>query len=76
MLDNILTAYETLYTIHARTWGKKGFMLVKIDMSKAYDRVEWSFLKKVMRRIGFAERWINLVMKCITTIYYKVVING
>ena len=38
--DNILAAYETLHTMHTRMWGKEGFMAVKIDMSKAYDRVE------------------------------------
>jgi exonuclease III len=38
--DNILAAYETLHTMHSRMYGKKGFMAVKVDMSKAYDRVE------------------------------------
>ena len=37
--DNILAAYETLHTMHTRR-GKKGYTAVKIDMSKAYDRVE------------------------------------
>ena len=38
--DNILAAYETLHTMHTRLGGKKSFMTVKLDMSKAYDRVE------------------------------------
>ena len=38
--DNILATYETLYTMHFRMYGKSSFMVVKIDMSKAYDRVE------------------------------------
>ncbi|XP_059451054.1 uncharacterized protein LOC132181841 [Corylus avellana] len=50
--DNILAAYETLHTMHTGMKGKKGFMSVKLDMSKAYDRVEWSFLEAVMRRMG------------------------
>ena len=38
--DNILAAYETLHTMHTGMWGKKGFMAVKLDINKAYDRME------------------------------------
>ena len=41
--DNVLAAYETLHTMHSRIYGKVGYMVVKLDMSKAYDRVEWVF---------------------------------
>jgi hypothetical protein len=41
--DNILVAYETLHKMHTRMKGRKGFMAVKLDMSKMYDRVEWGF---------------------------------
>lgn len=42
--------------------GKVGYAALKLDMSKAYDRVEWHFLWDIRRRLGFAERWIQLIM--------------
>lgn len=51
--DNILATYETLHSIHTRMWSKVGFMGIKLDMSKAYDRLEWAFLESVMHKLGF-----------------------
>lgn len=73
--DNVLAAYETLHTMHTHLKGKKGFMAVQLDMSKVYNRVEWKFLEAVMRRMGFAPRWIDLIMMYVITVQYAVVVN-
>lgn len=49
---------------------------VKIDMSKAYDRIEWRFLKEMLLRLGYNARWTSLVMNCVETVSYQVKING
>ena len=51
-------------------------MAVKLDMSKAYDRMEWVSLEKIMQRLGFNEKWRKLVIQCVTTVTYLVRING
>jgi hypothetical protein len=74
--DNVLVAYETLHTMHTGMKGKKGFMAVKLDMSKAYDRVEWNFLEAVMEKMGFNDRWISLIMMCVKSVNYSILVNG
>lgn len=74
--DNVLLAYKILNTLKQKKVGKKGFMTIKLDMSKAYNRVQWNFIKQVMLRMDFATRHIETIMKCITTVSYSVVMNG
>jgi hypothetical protein len=49
---------------------------VKLDMHKASDRVEWIFLENMMRKIGFADRWIDLMMACARSVRYQVWFNS
>jgi hypothetical protein len=52
--DNVLIAYECMHTIR-RQQSKTPFFALKIDMMKAYDRVEWDYLQGVLRKLGFAQ---------------------
>jgi hypothetical protein len=45
-------------------------------MSKTYDRVECVFLVEVMKKLGFAKKWVELIMRCVTTVTYSVLVNG
>jgi hypothetical protein len=74
--DNVLLAYELTHYLNQRKWRKMGVDAIKLDMSKAYDRVEWSFLEKMMSRLGFSEQWVQMVMKCVTTVSYRIKVNG
>uniref|UniRef100_A0A2N9GZI9 Reverse transcriptase domain-containing protein n=1 Tax=Fagus sylvatica TaxID=28930 RepID=A0A2N9GZI9_FAGSY len=74
--DNILVAFETLHHMHQQRRGKSGSVALKLDMSKAYDRVEWKYLERVMQQMGFHEKWVKIMMECISTVSYSILING
>ncbi|KAK3211831.1 hypothetical protein Dsin_016537 [Dipteronia sinensis] len=73
--DNTIVGFKCLHRLK-RQKGKKGSMAFKLDMSKAYDRVEWEFLKGMMYRLGFSEKWVKLVMNCVSTITFSFKLNG
>jgi hypothetical protein len=66
--DNIILAYECLYFMKSNKAKKNRFYAVKLDMIKAYDRVEWDYLRAIMVKLGFAPSWINLVRGLVSSI--------
>jgi hypothetical protein len=68
---NILVAYESIHAMKKKK-GKRGLCAVKLDMHKAYDRVEWCYLERVMIKMGFHRRWVDMVMACVTSVHYNV----
>ncbi|KAL9681439.1 hypothetical protein QQ045_013222 [Rhodiola kirilowii] len=69
--DNILIAHEISHCMKAKNRQKTGFMSLKLDMSKAYDRIEWKFLEKMMLHLGFAECWVKKIMMCVESVSYS-----
>ena len=74
--DNILVAFESIHRKKTRRRGRIGEVALKIDISKAYDRLRWDYLLGVMVRMGFAPKWVEWMEQCITMVTYLVSING
>ena len=51
-------------------------MALKIDISKAYDRIEWNFLIEVLQSMGLSHIWQNLIFNCISIVSFSVLLNG
>jgi hypothetical protein len=73
--DNILLTFELTHYLNHRTKGKNGVAAVKLDMNKAYDQVEWRFLQMMMLKLGFIDQWVSQVMKCVTSVSYRIKVN-
>lgn len=74
--DNVLLTHEILHYLRTSKAKKHCSMAVKTDMSKAYDRLEWSFLRNVLNQFGFHPTWIGWIMECVCSVSYSFLING
>ena len=62
IIDNVLVTFETMHHISQKKGEKVGKIALKLDISKAYDRVEWVYLDKIMEKLGFDVKWRRLIM--------------
>lgn len=76
IFNNIIIVHELLHSLKKHKKGKVRKMVVKLDMSKVYDRVEWSYIEAVMKALSFQEKWIKLIMACISSFSFSTLING
>ncbi|XP_057796787.1 uncharacterized protein LOC131012797 [Salvia miltiorrhiza] len=74
--DNILIAFEAIHSMKRKTRGKNGYLALKIDISKAYDRVDWNYLDAVLQRLGFCDKWLEWMRLCVRTVSYEILINS
>lgn len=74
--NKALIAFECLHAINSSTDERNRFCAYKLDLSKAYDRVDWSFLKNVLLKLGFHCSWVDRVITCVSSVRYTVRFNG
>ncbi|KAL4304011.1 hypothetical protein GQ457_10G010470 [Hibiscus cannabinus] len=74
--DNILVAHEIFHTLHTSTSRSSEGAVFKLDMEKAFDRVQWPFLRAVMLHLGFVPSWVDLIMRCVSSVSSQVRVRG
>ncbi|XP_060190609.1 uncharacterized protein LOC132619859 [Lycium barbarum] len=74
IMENVLLTQEIVTDIRKR--GKTANVVIKLDMAKAYDRVSWLYLCKVMGKMGFSSFFIDLIWRLLANNWYSVLLNG
>lgn len=75
-MDNVVVAQEITSRMARKRKGKKEWMIVKLDLFKAYDKLNWGFLKKVLEVFHFTPKWINIILSCVSSVSHSIRING
>ena len=75
ILDNALIATKIIHSMKRKTKGWRGELALKIDNIKAYDKSGLGFLRGVLMRMGFSEKWIQWMMMCVSSVTYSVLMN-
>lgn len=73
--DNVLVDFESLHYMKRKSRGKQVLAALKIDISKAYDRVSCPYLENMLLRLGFARQWVDWMMLCVSSVDFKVLVN-
>jgi hypothetical protein len=73
IMDNVILAHEVIHSLKAsRTPG----MLIKLDLSKAFDRASWQYLKAILDSFGFDQGWVNWILNLISSTFFSILVNG
>jgi hypothetical protein len=73
--DNSILAHEIFHSMKKKK-GNGGLIAIKLDMEKAFDRMEWSFLLRIFSLLGFSPKWLQLVEQCISTASFSILLDG
>lgn len=74
--DNLIVAHEVFHSLKRRDSRGRENVAIKLDMSKAYDRLEWGFIRQCLLSYGFNSVWVDMIMKLVTSVSYKYKVNG
>eukprot|EP00253_Pinus_taeda_P013097 PITA_13097 len=72
-LNNIIQAHEVVHTLTSK---RQAGMIMQLDISKAYDKVNWICIKKVLTAFGFNHNWVRWVMALVTSSRFSILVNG
>ena len=73
-IDNAIIVHEIVHTLRKKK-GKVGYMAIKVDLEKAYDKLEWSFIRGMLIRANLPADLIDIIMSCVSTVSTPILVN-
>jgi exonuclease III len=73
IMDSVILANEV---IHSLKTSKIPGMLIKLDLSKAFDRLSWQYLRSVLESFGFSNHWVDWILKLTSSPFFSILVNG
>lgn len=76
IIDNALIAIELIHYLKCKKKGALGDVALKLDISKAYERVSWEYLQEIMLKLGFDLKWVKWILMFDSSVHYSVMMNS
>jgi hypothetical protein len=73
ILDSVILVHEV---IHSLQKTKTPGMLLKLDLSKAFDKISWAYMRDLLLAFGFEERWVSWILNLTSTAFFSILVNG
>ena len=73
ILNNIIQAHEV---VHSLLSNRKVGMIMQLDLAKAYDKLNWTYIRKGLLAFGFDHKWVRWVMALVTSSSFLILVNG
>lgn len=75
IFDNAIIGYECMCNLRGKGSDRNRSIWLKLDMCKAYDKVEWIYLEAIMLKLGFSSNWVRKDINCLASILFSILIN-
>eukprot|EP00253_Pinus_taeda_P028113 PITA_28113 len=73
ILNNIIQGHEV---VHSLISNRKAGMIMHLDLAKAYDKLNWTYIRRVLIAFGFDHNWVRWVMALVTSSRFSILVNG
>ena len=74
-IDNAIMVQELIHTISMKK-GRGGYLVIKVDLEKDYDKLEWSFIREVLINANLPSNLVNLILSCVSSVSMSILFNG